>query len=43
LFFSQTVLDTYSHVLPGLREAAAARFDQASVTASENLKIVSTS
>lgn len=25
----QTTLDTYSHVVPGLQEAAAARFDEA--------------
>jgi integrase len=36
-------LDTYSHALPGLQEAAALRFDQASVAASQNVEVVNTS
>ncbi|MSQ17876.1 MAG: site-specific integrase [Dehalococcoidia bacterium] len=34
-------LDTYSHVLPGLQEAAALRFDQASSPALETAKVSS--
>jgi integrase len=34
-------LDTYSHVLPGLQEAAALRFDQASAPASRDVETVS--
>jgi hypothetical protein len=32
----QITLDTYSHVAPGLQEAAAARFDEVFTTVSKN-------
>ena len=35
-------LDVHSHVIPGIQEAAALGFDQASVLASKNLRVVRT-
>jgi integrase len=32
----QITLDTYSHVAPGLQEAAATRFDEVFITTSKN-------
>jgi integrase len=34
----QTTLDTYSHVAPGLQEAAAARFDEGLANHPSNVK-----
>ena len=35
----QITLDTYSHVAPGLQEAAAMRFDEAVISESNNAQI----
>jgi len=41
-YYSDRLLDTYSHVAPGLQEAAAARFDTILAHAPENEAIKKT-